>query len=184
MTTSVGLFSVDCSQKVAPSCPKDIGLVIQSRADIPVVLERAGWRKWNKRPICPACLAYRESLRTVLGLPLAYAGHRAVLRKSTTDAIMHVVMELTVATGLDLPDSECGELGYIPMGDWDPSYKYNCRKCTAVLAGALLPEVAPERAVPLPEPVAAPTPLPLTRVPLPWRRSRTPGPNQLDLLAG
>lgn len=89
----------------------------------------------------------------VLGRPLAYASRRAVDRKSTKDAVAHAVMELTLATGLPLPDSECGALGYIPLGEWDPDYPHNCKECAKVLAGGELPELKH------PEPAAAPDPV-------------------------
>jgi hypothetical protein len=85
----------------------------------------------------------------VLGRALAYAGQRAYDRKTIKDAVAHAVWELTLATGLPLPDAECGKLGYIPLGEWDPDYGHNCPDCAAVLAGAALPEV-PREAEPAP----------------------------------
>jgi len=93
------------------------------------------------------------------GRLLAYAGPRAVARKSTKDAVAHAVWELSAATGLVSPDSECGVLGLIPLGEWDPDYKHNCKECTKVLAGAPLPEL--ERPGAAAEPVVEPTAVPV-----------------------
>lgn len=100
---------------------------------------------------------------SVLGRPLAYASKRAVDRKSTKGAVAHVVMELTLATGLALPDSECGALGYIPLGEWDPDYAHNCKECVKVLRGGELPEVKHvEPAVESSEPELVPFPVQLS----------------------
>lgn len=108
----------------------------------------------------------------VLGRALAYAGQRAHDRKTTKDAVAHAVWELTLLTGLVLPDAECGRRGYIPLGEWDPGYGHNCPECAAVLAGGELPE--------LPEPPRAPEPAPVLVLVLPehctpsWTPRRLP----------
>lgn len=72
----------------------------------------------------------------------AYAGRRAADRHTTVGARRHAVTDYTRMTGIKVPDAECGELGYVLLGEWDDTDPLNCATCAQYVAGLvpLLPE--------------------------------------------
>lgn len=64
----------------------------------------------------------------------AYAGKRADDRNSITGARRHAVTLFAHLSGLAQPDAECGELGYVLVGEWNPADPLNCLHCSMALA--------------------------------------------------
>lgn len=64
----------------------------------------------------------------------AYAGKRAEDRNSITGARRHAVTLFAKLSGLERPDSECGEIGHVLVGEWDPADPLNCLDCSLYLA--------------------------------------------------
>lgn len=81
-------------------------------------------------------------MRAYDGPVWAYAGKRADDRNSITGARRHAVTLFAKLSGLAQPDAECGERGYVLVGDWDPADPLNCLSCSVALA--MVPEELPD----------------------------------------
>ena len=79
---------------------------------------------------------------TVVEPVWAYCGSRAVARNSTKGVRVHAVTLFAKLSGA--MDSECGEIGMVPMGAWDPAMPSACPDCTRILAETTPLPAAPE----------------------------------------
>lgn len=86
----------------------------------------------------------------------AYCGQRAVDRKSTKGSLRHALTIWARMSGA--MDAECGVIGMVEVGPWDPGDPHNCPDCVKYVNGE----------VPVPEEVAA------LLAPAPPHRSGTP----------
>lgn len=79
----------------------------------------------------------------------AYCGPRSLVRTTTKGERRHAVTWMARLCGA--LDAECGTIGAVEIGLWDPADPLNCPKCAKYLAGAVpVPEeeaakVAPHR---------------------------------------
>lgn len=62
----------------------------------------------------------------------AYATKRAKARNTTNASVRHAVEVLAVLSGA--LDAECGQLGAVLIGPWNPADPLNCRDCSAALS--------------------------------------------------
>lgn len=90
------------------------------------------------------------------GPVMAYYGARAAARKSTQGEPKHAMPLWSLAGGA--MDTECGTIGGIEAGPWDPDDPHNCRICAQFVAGTRrMPRDKPTRKpTPARVPVAAP----------------------------
>lgn len=79
----------------------------------------------------------------------AYCGPRAAARNSTKGVQVHAVTWDSWISGA--MDSECGVIGKVPVGDWQPGMPHACPECERILAAAV-----PVVAAPAPEPSPMP----------------------------
>ncbi len=78
----------------------------------------------------------------------AYCGQRAVDRHSTTGVRVHAVGAISKLSGA--MDAECGEIGRVSMGDWDPGMAHACPDCIAILEADRKAAIAAKLAKPAP----------------------------------
>lgn len=83
----------------------------------------------------------------------AYYGRRAITRKSSKGEPLHAVAGWSRLGGA--LDSECGVIGAIEVGPWDPDAPGACPRCARFIAGEM--PMPPERP-------AAPQPVPFVPV--------------------
>lgn len=88
----------------------------------------------------------------------AYCGPRAASRNSTKGIRVHAVTLFAMLSGA--MDSECGVIGKVPVGDWNPTMAHACPDCLRIRgeSAAPVPVVAPA-----PVPVGPATPRVLRR---------------------
>lgn len=84
----------------------------------------------------------------------AYCGQRAIDRKSTKDVTRHAITLVARLSGA--MDAECGVIGRVAVGRWDPTDRYACPRCKAYLAG-LVPVPEEVAALTAPDPLGTPS---------------------------
>lgn len=125
-----GPYVVYCDTKSTPECHLDIGLIVRNVSEVADLLSSRGWVGPRGNRTCPGCLCAPTE-----GPVWAYYGQRAITRKSTKGEPRHAVAAWSRLGGA--MDAECGVIGAIELGPWDPADPINCAKCAKFIAGAM-----------------------------------------------
>lgn len=147
-------YAVRCDTNSTDACHLEVMFMVHKATDVEALLPGRGWIGSRNKRTCPGCLCTPTE-----GSIMAYYGQRAITRNTTKGEPRHAVPALSRLGGA--MDAECGVIGAIEIGPWDPDDPTNCRKCAKFIAGRVpIPRAEPVL-VPVPDVVEAPVQLQL-----------------------